>query len=148
MHNLFPRCFGKERHFLTDEIHALFAHTEVKAFPTYSLLTEKEAYPYLLFVEVGLLREFSVIDQQQGDTLTHHLVESGDFCCGVRHFLPIYAVPSEIEVLERATVWCIKKEELEMLGLTFPSLQMLTQFTLANCLQGYDACTNILKQLA
>ncbi len=77
------------------------------------LLDIGEINDNLFFIETGITREFSYIDQDQDSSITHWIMAEGNFQYIVNSFLD--ETPSEvgIEVIEKAKIWCLSKKALD-----------------------------------
>jgi len=114
------------------------------------LLDIGEINDNLFFIETGITREFSFIDQEQGQdsSITHWIMAEGNFQYIVNSFLD--ETPSEvgIEVIEKAKIWCLNKKALDKLYQDYPQFNFIGRLMGEFYLKKYENYISILRKPA
>jgi hypothetical protein len=141
LYNLFS-SFGI---FSTAEIEQIISQFETKTYHKGKVILDfGEINDKLYFIESGILREFSMQDQDQ--TITHWLVAENNFQYVADSFLEEKPSKVAIDVLENAKLWVISKEKLDKLYLEFPQLNFLSRILLERINKKYEAFISALRQ--
>jgi CRP-like cAMP-binding protein len=141
LYNLFS-SFGI---FSTAEIEQIISQFETKTYQKGKVILDfGEINDKLYFIESGILREFSMQDQDQ--TITHWLVAENNFQYVADSFLEEKPSKVAIDVLENAKLWVISKEKLDKLYLEFPQLNFLSRILLERINKKYEAFISALRQ--
>jgi CRP-like cAMP-binding protein len=141
LYNLFS-SFGI---FSTAEIEQIISQFETKTYHKGKVILDfGEINDKLYFIESGILREFSMQDQDQ--TITHWLVSENNFQYVADSFLEEKPSKVAIDVLENAKLWVISKEKLDKLYLEFPQLNFLSRILLERINKKYEAFISALRQ--
>ena len=108
LYNLFS-SFGV---FSSAEIEQIISQFEPKTYQKGAVVLDfGEMNDKLYFIESGILREYSMKDQDQ--TITHWLMSENDFQYVTDSFLEEKPSTVAIDVLEKAKLWVISKEEID-----------------------------------
>jgi CRP-like cAMP-binding protein len=141
LYNLFS-SFGI---FSTAEIEQIISQFETKTYHKGKVILDfGEINDKLYFIESGILREFSMQDQDQ--TITHWLVAENNFQYVADSFLEEKPSKVAIDVLENAKLWVISKEKLDKLYLEFPQLNFISRILLERINKKYEAFISALRQ--
>jgi CRP-like cAMP-binding protein len=141
LYNLFS-SFGI---FSTAEIEQIISQFETKTYHKGKvILNFGEINDKLYFIESGILREFSMQDQDQ--TITHWLVAENNFQYVADSFLEEKPSKVAIDVLENAKLWVISKEKLDKIYLEFPQLNFMSRILLERINKKYEALISALRQ--
>jgi CRP-like cAMP-binding protein len=141
LYNLFS-SFGI---FSTAEIEQIISQFETKTYHKGKVILDfGEINDKLYFIESGILREFSMQDQDQ--TITHWLVAENNFQYVADSFLEEKPSKVAIDVLENAKLWVISKEKLDKLYLEFPQLNFISRILLERINKKYEALISALRQ--
>lgn len=133
------------------EVNAVLAAFDVKIYEKNTLLLSiGDISTQLIFVEYGLVQEFSTLAQEaQEDTMiTRWFISEGHFHYVVHSFLDHLPSASGIEVLEKAKIWSIKKQDLEALYDSYPSLHILSKLMMERVLKKYESYIAVLRKSA
>ena len=112
LHNLF-NSFGC---FATTEIEHILSQFEPKIYQKGAIVLDfGQINDKLYFIELGILREFSMKDQDQDQdqTITNWLMPENSFQYVADSFLDQTPSKFAIEVLEKAKLWIISKQKLD-----------------------------------
>ena len=141
LYNLFS-SFGI---FSTAEIEQIISQLDTKTYHKGKVILDfGEINDKLYFIESGILREFSMQDQDQ--TITHWLVAENNFQYVADSFLEEKPSKVAIDVLENAKLWVISKEKLDKLYLEFPQLNFMSRILLERINKKYEAFISALRQ--
>jgi CRP-like cAMP-binding protein len=149
LYNLFS-SFGV---FSTAEIELIISQFEPKTYYKGKVILDfGELNDKLYFIELGILREFSMKDQyqyqdqDQDQTITHWLMAENDFQYVADSFIEEKPSTVAIDVLEKAKLWVISKEKLDKLYLEFPQLNFIGRVLLEQNTIKYEAFITALRQ--
>ena len=149
LYNLFS-SFGV---FSTAEIEQIVSQFETKTYHKGAVILDfGELNDKLYFIESGILREFSMKDQDQiqdqiqDQTITHWLMAENDFQYVADSFIEEKPSTVAIDVLEKAKLWVISKEKLDKLYLEFPQLNFIGRVLLEQNTIKYEAFITALSQ--
>lgn len=145
LYNLFS-SFGI---FSTAEIEQIISQFETKTYHKGKVILDfGEINDKLYFIESGILREFSIQDQDQyqDQTITHWLVAENNFQYVADSFLEEKLSKVAFDVLENAKLWVISKEKLDTLYLEFPQLNFIGRVLLEQNTIKYEAFITALRQ--
>lgn len=119
----------------------------VKTYPKGKILLGiGEINDKLFFIEEGITREFSYLDQDQD--ITHWLMSEGDFQYIVDSFIDESPSKVGIEVLEKARIWILEKKQLEDLYQTYPKFNIIARLLLEQYLKKYELYIQTLRKPA
>ncbi len=131
--------------FSTAEIEQIISQFETKTYHKGKVILDfGEINDKLYFIESGILREFSMQDQDQ--TITHWLVAENNFQYVADSFLEEKPSKVAIDVLENAKLWVISKEKLDKIYLEFPQLNFTSRILLECINKKYEALISALRQ--
>ncbi|MFY7911553.1 MAG: Crp/Fnr family transcriptional regulator [Emticicia sp.] len=143
LYNLFS-SFGV---FSSAEIEHILSQFESKIYKKGAVILDiGEINDKLYFIESGILREFSVKDQDQDQTITHWLMAENDFQYVADSFLEEKPSTVAIDVLEKAKLWVISKEKIDKLYLECPQLNFIGRVLLEQNTIKYEAFITALRQ--
>lgn len=145
LYNLFS-SFGV---FSSAEIEHILSQFESKIYQKGAVVLDfGEINDKLYFIESGILREFSMKDQDHDhdQTITHWLMAENDFQYVVDSFLEKKTSTVAIDVLEKAKLWVISKEKLDKLYLECPQLNFIGRKLLEQNTVKYEAFITALRQ--
>ncbi len=141
LYNLFS-SFGV---FSSAEIEHIISQFEPKIYLKGAVVLDfGEMNDKLYFIESGILREYSMKDQDQ--TITHWLMAENDFQYVADSFLEEKPSTVAIGVLEKAKLWVISKEKLNKLYLECPQLNFTGRILLEQNTIKYEAFITALRQ--
>lgn len=143
LYNLFS-SFGV---FSSAEIEHITSQFEPKTYQKGTVVLDfGEINDKLYFIESGILREFSMKDQDQDQTITHWLMAENDFQYVADSFIEEKPSSVAIDVLEKAKLWAISKEKLDKLYLECPQLNFIGRILLEQNTIKYEAFITALRQ--
>lgn len=98
------------------------AFVEKQYLKNHLLVEEGQACRHLYFLEKGSVRGFYNID---GKDVSQWFGFENDFVTSFRSFITRTASKEYIQVLEDATLWCVSKDQLDQLLISYPQLEKL-----------------------
>lgn len=140
LYNLFS-SFGV---FSSDEIEQIISQFEPKTYQKGAVVLDfGEINDKLYFIESGILREFSMKDQDQ--TITNWVIPENNFQYVADSFLDQTPSKFAIEVLEKSKLWVISKEKLDELYEEFPQLNFIGRILVEQNLKKYETFIRALR---
>jgi CRP-like cAMP-binding protein len=134
--------------FTTTEIEYMLSQFEIKTYQKGAIVLDfGQINDKMYFIESGILREFSVRDQDedQDQTITHWLMAENEFQYVADSFLDQTPSKFAIEVLEKAKIWIISKEKLDKLYEEFPQLNFIGRVLVEQNLKKHEAFIRALR---
>jgi CRP-like cAMP-binding protein len=106
----------------------------------------------MYFIENGMLREFSYQDEEQDldeneeQTFTHRLMYENNFVYLVESFLDQKPSTTALEVIEKAKLWVISKQNIDKLYIEFPQMNLVGRLIVEQKLKKYERYIGMLRQ--
>jgi CRP-like cAMP-binding protein len=102
----------------------------------------------MYFIENGMLREFSYQDEEQNEeqTFTHRLMYENNFVYLVESFLDQKPSTTALEVIEKAKLWVISKQNIDKLYIEFPQMNLVGRLIVEQKLKKYERYIGMLRQ--
>ncbi|GAB2617964.1 Crp/Fnr family transcriptional regulator [Emticicia sediminis] len=142
LYNLFS-SFGV---FSSAEIEYILSYFEPKIYQKGAIVLDfGQINDKLYFIESGILREFSMKDQDQDPTITNWVIPENNFQYVADSFLDQTPSKFAIEVLEKAKLWVISKEKLDELYEEFPQLNFIGRILVEQNLKKYETFIRALR---
>lgn len=139
--------------FTSAEIKQILKYFEYKSYTKGTIIVDiGQVNDKMYFVENGVLREFSYQDQEQDldenedQTITHWLMSENNFVYLVESFLDQKPSTLALEVIEKAKLWVISKQNMDKLYLEFPQLNLVGRLMVEQYLKKYEIYIGMLRQ--
>ena len=106
----------------------------------------------MYFIELGMLREFSYqeqeqdLDENEDQTITHWLMSENNFVYLVESFLDQKPSTTALEVIEKAKLWVISKQNIDKLYIEFPQMNLVGRLIVEQKLKKYEIYIGMLRQ--
>jgi len=135
--------------FTSAEIEQTLQYFEYKSYTKGTIIVNiGQVNDKMYFIENGMLREFSYQDEEQDEeqTFTHRLMSENDFVYLVESFLDQKPSTTALEVIEKAKLWVISKQNIDKLYIEFPQMNLVGSLIVEQKLKKYEIYIGMLRQ--
>ena len=131
--------------FTSAEIEQTLQYFEYKSYTKGTIIVNiGQVNDKMYFIENGMLREFSYQDEEQ--TFTHRLMYENNFVYLVESFLDQKPSTTALEVIEKAKLWVISKQNIDKLYIEFPQMNLVGRLIVEQKLKKYEIYIGMLRQ--
>jgi CRP-like cAMP-binding protein len=131
--------------FTSAEIEQTLQYFEYKSYTKGTIIVNiGQVNDKMYFIENGMLREFSYQDEEQ--TFTHRLMYENNFVYLVESFLDQKPSTTALEVIEKAKLWVISKQNIDKLYIEFPQMNLVGRLIVEQNLKKYERYIGMLRQ--
>ena len=131
--------------FTSAEIEQKLQYFEYKSYTKGTIIVNiGQVNDKMYFIENGMLREFSYQDEEQ--TFTHRLMYENNFVYLVESFLDQKPSTTALEVIEKAKLWVISKQNIDKLYIEFPQMNLVGRLIVEQKLKKYEIYIGMLRQ--
>lgn len=135
--------------FTSAEIEQTLQYFEYKSYTKGTIIVNiGQVNDKMYFIENGMLREFSYQDEEQDEeqTFTHRLMYENNFVYLVESFLDQKPSTTALEVIEKAKLWVISKQNIDKLYIEFPQMNLVGRLIVEQKLKKYEIYIGMLRQ--
>jgi CRP-like cAMP-binding protein len=135
--------------FTSAEIEQTLQYFEYKSYTKGTIIVNiGQVNDKMYFIENGMLREFSYQDEEQNEeqTFTHRLMYENNFVYLVESFLDQKPSTTALEVIEKAKLWVISKQNIDKLYIEFPQMNLVGRLIVEQKLKKYERYIGMLRQ--
>jgi CRP-like cAMP-binding protein len=139
--------------FTSAEIEQTLQYFEYKIYTKETIIVDiGQVNDKMYFIENGMLREFSYQDKEQHEeqdeeqTITHWLMSENNFVYLVESFLDQKPSTTALEVIEKAKLWVISKQNIDKLYIEFPQMNLVGRLMVEQKLKKYEIYIGMLRQ--
>jgi CRP-like cAMP-binding protein len=135
--------------FTSAEIEQKLQYFEYKSYTKGTIIVNiGQVNDKMYFIENGMLREFSYQDEEQDEeqTFTHRLMYENNFVYLVESFLDQKPSTTALEVIEKAKLWVISKQNIDKLYIEFPQMNLVGRLIVEQKLKKYEIYIGMLRQ--
>ncbi len=135
--------------FTSAEIEQTLQYFEYKSYTKGTIIVNiGQVNDKMYFIENGMLREFSYQDEEQDEeqTFTHRLMYENNFVYLVESFLDQKPSTTALEVIEKAKLWVISKQNIDKLYIEFPQMNLVGRLIVEQNLKKYERYIGMLRQ--
>jgi len=135
--------------FTSAEIEQTLQYFEYKSYTKGTIIVNiGQVNDKMYFIENGMLREFSYQDEEQDEeqTFTHRLMYENNFVYLVESYLDQKPSTTALEVIEKAKLWVISKQNIDKLYIEFPQMNLVGRLIVEQKLKKYEIYIGMLRQ--
>jgi len=135
--------------FTATEIEQTLQYFEYKSYTKGTIIVDiGQVNDKMYFIELGMLREFSYQDEEQDEeqTFTHRLMYENNFVYLVESYLDQKPSTTALEVIEKAKLWVISKQNIDKLYIEFPQMNLVGRLIVEQKLKKYEIYIGMLRQ--